>query len=231
MLSNPSQFRRTAAGVALIVAPLLFLIADIISPAWSDDTAEYVREVADNTGAQNVSSLLYVIGFTLFVPGVIGIMHLIRGRGVTLAHIATALAVIGLGAFPALGALGIVDALAVETLNEADHVALVESAEDEWAPIALLIIILIPALLSLILIAAALWRSGLTPVWVAIVVIASALLLVVGNSQALSVAADALMLVGFGFVGLRLLKMGNDVWDRPPHDWRESAPAAAPPAS
>jgi hypothetical protein len=52
MLSNPAKARRTAAGLALIAAPLLFLVADVISPAWSDDTAEYVREVAESPDAQ-----------------------------------------------------------------------------------------------------------------------------------------------------------------------------------
>ena len=46
MLSSASGFRRTGAGLALIIAPLLFLVADVLSPAWSDDSAEYFAEVA-----------------------------------------------------------------------------------------------------------------------------------------------------------------------------------------
>lgn len=225
MLTNPAKARRTAAGLALIVAPLLFLIADVISPAWSDDTAEYVRQVAESPDAQGWSGVLYVIGFSLIVPGVIGIVHLIRGRGVTLAHIAGALAVLGLGAFPALAATSIVDAVAVESIGQGDYVAVIDGLEDSTPAIVLLIVTLIPALLSLLLIAAAVWRSGLAPWPVAVVLIASALLLIVGNSQTLNIVSDALMLLALGFIGVRLLQMADGDWERPPLDWRRSLPA------
>src|SRR5680860_842487 len=179
MLSNPAKARRTAAGLALIAAPLLFLVADVISPAWSDDTAAYVREVADSPDAQAWSGLLYVIGFALIVPAVIGIVHLIRGRGVALAHIGGALAVLGLGMFPALAVTSILDAVAVESIAQGEYVAIIDGFEDNAAAIVMLLLTLVPALLSLILIAAALWRSGLAPWPVAVALMLSALLLVV----------------------------------------------------
>jgi hypothetical protein len=202
-----------------MAAPLLFLIADLISPAWDDDTAAYVREVAENPGAQAWSGLLYVIGFALIVPAVIGIVHLIKGRGVTLAHIGGGLAILGLGAFPALAATSIVDAVAVETINQADYVALIDGFEDEAAAIVLLVIVLIPALLSLLLIAAAVWRSGLAPWWVAAALIVSAVLLAAGSSQVLNIVSDVLLLGAFGFLGLRMLRMADSEWEHPPERW------------
>jgi Domain of unknown function (DUF4386) len=228
MLANPAAFRRTAAGLALIVAPVLFIIADAISPAWSDDTAEYLAEVADASGAYGVHGLLYVIAFTLMVPGVIGIVHLIRRRGVTLAHLGGALAVLGLGAFPALAATSIVDAIAVDAIARADHVALIDAFEDEAVAIVLLLVVLIPALLSLILIGAALWRSGLAPAWVGVLLIVAALLTPVG-AQISTLVADALLLAGLGFVGVRMLRMDDDVWEHPPGDWRAVPPPPARP--
>jgi hypothetical protein len=226
MLSNPAKARRTAAGLALIAAPLLFLVADVISPAWSDDTAEYVREVAESPDAQAWSGLLYVIGFALIVPAVIGIVHLIRGRGVALAHIGGALAILGLGMFPALAVTSILDAVAVESISQGDYVAVIDGFEDEAAAIVLLILTLVPALLSLLLIAAAVWRSGLAPWPVAAVLVLSALLLVVATSQALNVASDALLLIGFGFLGVRLLQMADSDWEHPPLQWGRSLPPA-----
>lgn len=225
MLSNPSKVRRTATGLALIAAPLLFLLADVISPAWNDDTAAYVSEVAESPGAQAWSGLLYVIGFALIVPAVIGIAHLVKGRGVTLAHIGAGLAVLGLGAFPALAVTSIFDAVAVETIAQADYVTLIDGLEDEAAAIALLLVVLIPALLSLLFIAAALWRSGLAPWWIAVVLIVSAVLLAAGSSQVLNIVSDVLLLGAFGFIAVRILQMTDAEWDRPPEHWGEAVPS------
>lgn len=225
MLSNPAKVRRTAAGLALIAAPLLFLVADIISPAWDDDTAEYVREVAESPDAQAWSGLLYVIGFALIVPAVIGIVHLIRGRGVTLAHIGGGLAILGLGAFPALAVTSILDAVAVEAISQSDYVAVIDGFEDETAAIVLLVLILIPALLSLLLIAAAVWRSGLAPWPIAVVLILSALLLAAGTDRSIAIVSDVLLLAGFGFLGMRMLQMADGEWENPPPHWRRSLPA------
>lgn len=219
MLGNASRVRRTAAAFALIAAPLLFLVADILSPAWDDDTAEYVREVAENPDAQAWSGLLYVIGFTLIVPAVIGIVHLIRGRGVTLAHIGGALAVLGLGAFPALAVTSVLDAVAVEAISQGDYVAVIDGFEDEAAAIALLLITLVPALISLLVIAAAVWRSSLAPWWVAVLLIVSALLLAIATTQVVNVISSALLLIAFGFIGLRLLRMSDSDWANPPERW------------
>lgn len=230
-MRNTTTVRRTAAALALIAAPLLFLVADIVSPAWSDDTAAYVREVAESPGAHAWSGFLYVVGFALIVPAVLGVVHLIRGRGVTLAHIAGGLAILGLGAFPALAATSIVDAVAVETINQADYVTMLDGFEDEPAAIALLVIVLVPALLSLILIAAAIWRSGLAPWWVAVTLIVSALLLIAGSSQVVNVISDVLMLGAFGFLAARVFGMADSEWDNPPDRWAGGAPDRSAAAS
>ena len=226
MLRNPSRLHRTAAGLALIAAPLMSLIADILSVGWADDTAEYVSEVAGNPGAQAWSGVFYVIGFTLIVPGVIGIVHLIRGRGTTLAHIGGGLAVIGLGAFPALAVTSVFDAAAVESIGQADYVALLDGLEDQAAAIVLLVIILVPALLSLLIIGAAVWRSGLAPWWAALALIVSGLMLAAsGSSQVLNIVSDIFLLVGLGYLGLRMLRMTDAEWDRPPERWNHATPS------
>lgn len=224
MLSNASAFRRIGVGVALIAAPLLFLAGDLISPAWSDETAEYVADIAESPSAQNASGLLYTLGFALIVVGVIGVAHCIRGRGVTLANISVALAVIGLGMFPALSASAIIDVVAIGAVGEEGLVALIDASEDSKTFIVLLLAILVPSLIALLLIGIAVGRSGLAPWWVTVVLILAALLLVAGSSQVLAVAASALQLVGFGFLGFRILGLSDETWERPPLDWRTAGP-------
>lgn len=221
MLSNANTFRRVAVGLALIVAPLMFLLGDIISPAWSDDTAEYVEEVAGNTSAQSISGVLYTIGMPLMLAGAIGIASCIRGRGVTLANIAVALAVVGLGTFPALTVTSLVDVAAIDSVGQEGLISLIDAGEDNVGFLVVLLFALIGSLLSLILIGIAVGRSGLAPWWVGGTLIVSALLLIAGgSSQVLAIVASALSLAGFGYLGVRILGLSDSVWERPPEDWR-----------
>lgn len=221
MLSNANTFRRVAVGLALIVAPLMFLLGDIISPAWSDDTAEYVEEVAGNTSAQSISGVLYTLGMPLMLAGAIGIASCIRGRGVTLANIAVALAVVGLGTFPALTVTSLVDVVAIESVGQEGLISLIDAGEDSVGFLVVLLFALIGSLLSLILIGIAVGRSGLAPWWVGGALIVSALLLIAGgSSQVLAIVSSAVSLAGFGYLGVRILRLSDSVWERPPEDWR-----------
>lgn len=212
--------------MALIAAPLLFLLGDILSPAWSDDTAEYAREVAESTSAQSVSGVLYTIGMPLMLVGVIGVASCIRGRGVTLANIALVLAVIGLGTFPALAVISVIDTVAIEAVGEEGLASLIDAGEDSVGFIVVLALALVGSLLSLILIAITVGRSGLAPWWVAgALIVAAALLIAGGSSQALAIASSALLLAGFGYVGVRILRLSDALWERPPEDWRAAGTA------
>lgn len=222
MLSNASTFRRIGVGFALIAAPLMLLVGDLISPAWSDETADYVADVAANTSAQSASGVIYTLGFALMVVGAIGVANCIRGRGVTLANIAVALAVVGLGMFPALTVTSIIDTVAIDSVGQEGLVALIDASEDSTAFVVLLVLILVPSLISLLLLGIAVGRSGLAPWWVAGALILATPLLIAGSSQALAVAASALQLIGFGYLGIRIIGLPNERWERPPLDWRSA---------
>lgn len=224
ILTNPARFRRTAAGLALIVGSLMFLVADAVRPASSDDPATYVGEVAASPGATAATGVLQVLGFAIFVVGIVGIVHLIRGRGVTLAHIGGALALVGLGAFPALGMLGVVDAIAAESISPAAHVALIEDGfESNAAALVVLVVSLAGALLGAILIGAAVWRSGLAPWWAGAAIIAGAVLFAGAPGTVLFLIGDVLHLIAFGYIGIRMLRMSDSEWEHPAADWRNSA--------
>lgn len=226
LLSNASTFRRTGAGLALILAPLMLLLGDILSPAWSDDTAEYARQVAESTSAQSLSGVLYTIAMPLMLAGAIGLASCIRGRGVTLANIALVLAVLGLGTFPALTATSIVDVAAINAVGEEGLASLIDAGEDSAAFLVVLLFALVGSLLSLLLIGIAVWRSGLAPWWVGVALIVTAVLLIAGgSSQVLAIVASALSVIGFGYLGVRILRLPDATWERPPDDWRTAGAA------
>jgi hypothetical protein len=162
-------------------------------------------------------------GFALTAIGIIGLVHVIRGRGVTLANIGGALALFGMIMFMALFAttlfdLNAADKLGVETAERLSD----DFEEDYWAPIVVLIPALLGTLVGFILLAAAIIRSR-------VVHIAAAIMIVVGilsvpaseESKAVGIIANVLLLGGWGLVGLKLLGMKDEQWEG-----REPQPAA-----
>ena len=103
--SDSRNFSRTFAALGLILSPVLFAVATAIDPAWSDDEQAYLGEVASNPTLYQLSALLFVIGTILLVPGLVGVVHLLRGRRVSLGQVGASLVLAG--AIVASGFLGI----------------------------------------------------------------------------------------------------------------------------
>jgi len=231
-LSDSRNFSRTLAGIGLIAGPALFVISTILSPAWEDDTAEYLAEVADDKGLYLVSSLLFTIGGMFLIAGALGIIKLMRrGRKVTLGQVAGFLLVLGATATTAFYVISAFDIEMVdEAANRAEMVALSERAEESTAALIFFIpYFFLGFVLGMILLGIAVIRSKVVPVWAGIVLLVAVVVLFVsGEGQAMSVVGNALVMVGLVPLGLKILSLSDDQWER----WQpiddEPAPAAAP---
>jgi hypothetical protein len=85
------QLPQHGSGLSLIAAPLVLLAALLVHPGEGG----FVQTVAENPGRVEISNLLIILSSVLFVPGLVGVLRLVRGRGVVLAHVGVGLAVIG----------------------------------------------------------------------------------------------------------------------------------------
>ncbi|WP_283135853.1 hypothetical protein [Rhizohabitans arisaemae] len=102
VLSDPRRFRRWAAGLSLIVAPLFYLAGVVVDPALrqgGDDTRGVYGMYPDQV---SLSASLLHWSWILMLPGIVGMVHLIRTRGVVLGHIAGGIAFLGVVNFSAL---------------------------------------------------------------------------------------------------------------------------------
>ena len=145
-LKNPANFRRTLAAVGLILGPLALLVAAAVeadSPD-GDDGAHLPRQRGGERGPGRSRHDLFIIGFTALLAGVIGIVHMIRERGVVLAHIAGVLAAVGLVFFVALVTTSLYDLSLAENAARAEAVKAYDGVEDYTVAY----VILIPALLG-----------------------------------------------------------------------------------
>jgi hypothetical protein len=231
-ISSASSFRRVACGLCLLIGPALILAATIVDPGAGSggETRDYMEALADDPDMAQLATALWIYGFALMAIGIIGVVHVIRGRGVTLANIGGALALFGMIMFVALVTLTIAQ------INQAEHVG-VETAErltDDFEDYWVFLVVLAPALLGtlfgFILLASALVRSGLAHIAAPVLIILGVVMIPVSeDSQALAIVANLFLLAGWGLVGLKLLTMKDEQWDgREPID-REPAVGAVPP--
>ncbi|HZY66458.1 MAG TPA: hypothetical protein VFE21_11340 [Rubrobacteraceae bacterium] len=97
-INDANNFRRTVAGICLILAPLAFGGSDMIRlyiEGGTEEGAEQLAAIAANSGLWQVAAILNMVGVVLFVPAILGLMHLLRERSTVLGHLGGGLALIG----------------------------------------------------------------------------------------------------------------------------------------
>ncbi|MDQ6921043.1 MAG: hypothetical protein M3170_05540, partial [Candidatus Dormibacteraeota bacterium] len=83
-----SNFRRTVGGLSLILAPLLFAVVETTHPAHGSDATTVLAQAAQDRGLTLADIYILIASSILFIPAFFALLHLVRGRGVVLAHIA-----------------------------------------------------------------------------------------------------------------------------------------------
>ncbi len=232
--TKASSFRRTACGLCLLIGPAMILLASILDPAAGEggETREYLRAIVDDPDMTQVSTALWMYGFALTAIGIIGAVHVIRGRGVTLANIGGAAALIGMIMFMALFASTIHDLNAADKLGVQTAERLSDDLEDYWVPIVVLATALLGTLIGFILLGAALIRSRVVHIAAGGMIILGILMVPASEeSQVVNVLANVLLLAGWGLVGLKLLTITDEQWEgRAPIPAEPPTAAVPPPA-
>ena len=220
-LSDPTHFRKRVSGAGLIGFPLAGLIAALIDADEGTDTAasELYSIAASHGDAILVAALVFIVSAILTVPAVGGIVHLVRDRGVTLAHIGGALVVLG-----AFGHMGY--ATWQLTLSQISHapaqaelIAFLDRQQSVMTPALLPLLIALPV--GVLLLVIALRRARVVPRWFLTATIATFAFDVVLNSTAVADTKLPIVVVWaavtglFGFLGVRVLQMSDADWTSP----------------
>ena len=214
-IADANNFRRTAVGLCLIAGPIAALIGGLVAP-WegTDEKAAWLQVLAENPVRGQISAVLLYLGYLLVAVSVFGMIHLLRSRAVVLGHVAGALAVLGWVTMPGLLITDFYDLSLAESLGPERGATIVDRV-DEYAGSAVMGVPVLLSMVGLLLLAVALWRAGAAPAWVPLV-------LLVGNAagfyDAYSLAFFttwwALWLVALGYVGLKVLRMSDEDWER-----------------
>jgi hypothetical protein len=214
-IGDADNFRRTVAGLCLIAAPLAGLIGGLIFPPLPNDTAGTLAGISEHSGRFLMANFLFLVAFALMVPAVLGIMHLLRNRAVALGHIGGALVLLGNFFHAAVIGFALVQLPIAESGGDrAQIVALTEGTYASTAFLLLLAMLLIPSVLGSLILAVAVWRARVAPLWVAVVIVVGvATDFIVPES--LNLQPDlyfAFTLLGFGWIGLKVLRMSDAQW-------------------
>ena len=214
-MNDANNFRRTSAGLSLIAAPLAGLIGGLIFPPLPHDTAGTLANISEHSGRFLVANFLFLVAFALMVPAVLGIMHLLRNHVVALGHIGGGLFLLGSFLHAAVIGYALVQLpIAASGGDKGRIVALTEGTYASTAFLLLLAMMLIPSVLGSLILAIAVWRARVAPLWVAVVIVVGvATDFVVPDS--LNLQPDlyfAFTLVGFGWIGLKVLRMSDAQW-------------------
>ena len=110
-------------------------------------------------------------------------------------------------------------------LNRAELAAYLHKSNMTTSGAPLFILFLLGIVLGLILLAIALWRSGLVPKWAAaLILVGGVLAFAGGQNQATNIIDSALLLIAFVMFGRAVLSMSDEEWDAP-RESREAPPA------
>jgi hypothetical protein len=220
MLSDSVRLRKLVAGISLIGFPLAGVISSVFDAnEGTGMTGKDLYAIAvAHQGSIMLAAVIFIVSSILTVPALGGILHLVKGRGAGLVHVGAGFALIG--AFGHMG-YAVWQMMLARVTVDSDGAAMIAYLDRTSVVTDALLPMLIAVALGLLLVAFALYRAGLTPLWVPGLILTAVVLEMaldstsVGESKWLPVAIWGAALVAFGYVGLRVLTMTVEEWANP----------------
>ncbi|WP_219416754.1 hypothetical protein [Pseudonocardia nigra] len=213
---NPAHspnFSRTFAALCLVAGPVLLLVSGLVAPTWSEDPNAYLDAIAASGNANIVGAFLFLVGVILTIGGLIGVLHLTRGKHVTVAQVGAGMMIVG-ALFGNWFYAAILETTAARPgLDRGQMIALFDQAEQSPWGIVGFLSYLVGIVLGSIVLAVGLLLRRAAPVWAPIALIASTVVgYFSGDSFLLSLVSFALLVVGFAGVAWRMLTLTDEQW-------------------
>ena len=218
LISNAPALRRRVCALALPGIPVALLAAALVSPTDSIDNAAQLQAAADHAARWQGAAVLELFTAALFPLAAGGLVHLVRRRGATLAHVGAVLA--------GLGTLGMASIalrhLYIYGLTATDRTSALQALDrlDNHAG-AIAFPLMIAAPLAWVVLSGAAARAGLVQRWV----VAGTVVFAISDSLPIPEAEVIQSLIGiaaFGAIALRMLALDDEQWESP----ERAAPAA-----
>ncbi len=220
-ISDASHFRRLVAGFCLVAAPAVMLVGALVHPQGKEAAAAHLAVVAGNPDRYYAAHAILLVGLALFLPAVLGLMHLLRHRATAFGHLGAGLVMIGLLGATAVVALdGIVTSQMGQPEASAEQMAaLLDRIKESAGLRAIAVTGAVSFLLGMLLLAYGLWRTDAVQPWMAGGIAAAAIVVFIGqatDNRAIFAVAFAIYLVALGPLGRSILTEPDEEWARVP---------------
>ena len=220
-LSDPRGFRKTVAGVCMIAAPALVVFTEIIHPKEDSDEAKWLAEVSANAGRQYWAHLLGLFALALAIPGILGVMHMLKARRPALGHVGAGLALLGVVSLAVVVGTEFVvwQAAKAPGTDTAAMTALLGRMNDSGG-ILLLYLLALTFPLGLLVLgiglylarAAAAWEAALVAIPWAVGIVSE----IAYGPRIIPIVTSILFLIGLGSIGRRVLTESDEEWEQTP---------------
>jgi hypothetical protein len=227
--SDSQHLRKTVAGACMVLAPLLFLVAFVVSPELETSAGKQLSVAADNVDRFYVANLVATIGLMLVVPAILGVMHMMRERRPGYSGLGGTLALIGV--FASLVGQGVAFVMWEMARHGADgaaNVAVIHSVLHDAGTVLPIYILGFVGAVGVVVLAAGLYMARVVDWWMALFFAAGIVCINVAfpvGLLALAIVGSALTLVGLGSMGLMVLRESDADWEHTP-DYQGMRPAA-----
>jgi hypothetical protein len=228
-LSDAHHFRKTVAGLCMILAPTLFLVSAILAPSSDNDAGAILGAVADHTDRFYISTLFGIAGTVLLVPALLGLMHMLRERQVALGHLGGGLALLGSLTFMLFWGVSLMEWQMVRGGADSAQMTALLDRFMHTTGTEVFFFFGLAFTVGLIVLALGLYRAHFVHWSTAVALGAGAVVLqiafFVGNTSAWFIIAAAILFVGFVTIGRMVLAETDEDWEHTP-EFRGFRPAA-----
>jgi hypothetical protein len=228
-ISDAHHSRKVVAGLCMMAAPALGLVATIVSPSLKSDEAAQLAVVAGDPDRWYVSNLLGLVAIVLAVPAVLGLMHMLRERQVAAGHVGGAFALFGLMMLMAGTAIAmVVWQMAAGGADQAQMAALLDRVNTTTGTFIPFFLGQFAFAVGMLALGWGLWQAHAVHWFMAFCMGGGAIALTAGFASASitwAIIGAAALFVGLGSVGRMVLAETDAEWEHTP-EFRGFRPAA-----
>jgi hypothetical protein len=228
-LSDAHHFRKTVAGLCMILAPTLFLVSAILAPSSDNDAGAILGAIADHPDRFYISTLFGIAGSVFLVPALLGLMHMLREKQVALGHAGGALALLGSLMFMLFWGASVMEWQMVRGGADLGQMTALLDRFMHTTGSEVFFFFSLAFTVGMIVLAFGLYSARVVHWSTAGALGAGAVVLqiafFVGNTSAWFIVATAFLLVGFATTGRMILTETDEDWEHTP-EFRGFRPAA-----